>query len=73
MTYYKLRETQHSREGTNYTTYGIDAFDSKTDTLLESFPDLSFEKSEVTALITVCNKLQLDIVHLHDVVEDFIS
>ena len=73
MTFYELRETLHNKNGTTYTTYGIDAFDSKSNTLLESFPDLSFEKSEVTALITVCNKLQLDIVHLHDVVEDFIS
>ena len=74
MNCYRLRSDKLFNEDTgNYTTYGIDVFDSQSDMLLRSVSDISLEKSAVQLLVSQCNKLCLDIIHLDDVIEDFLG
>ena len=71
---YKLRKDNlfHQDIG-NYSSYGIDAVDKKSGISICSILDISLEKEPLEKLIFLCNKLHLDIIHLDDVVEDFLS
>ncbi len=68
MTLYKLYETsiEHNK------TYGIVAVDSISKLTIRIIPDISVNKAEIEKLIDQCNNLQLDIIHLNDVVLDFL-
>lgn len=63
---------------TNYNnihTYGIAAavnYDGYF-VLIESFNDLSTDKHSVECLANMCNNLNLDILHLKDIVDDFLT
>ena len=71
---YKLRKDNlfHQDIG-NYSSYGIDAVDKKSGIPIRSILDVSLEKEPLEKLIFLCNKLRLNIIHLDDVVEDFLS
>ena len=71
---YKLRKDNlfHQDIG-NYSSYGIDAVDKKSGIPIRSILDVSLEKEPLENLIFLCNKLHLNIIHLDDVVEDFLS
>ena len=73
MVFYKLRKDKlyHKDIGT-YSSYGIDAFENFADATVRSIPDISFEKETLETLIHLCNCLNLDIIHLDDVIEDFL-
>ena len=49
--------------------YGIAAMEGAA--ILDAFLDLSLDRGLVTELVTQCNVLGLDLIHLPDVVEDF--
>jgi hypothetical protein len=71
---YKLRKDNlfHRNIG-SYSSYGIDAFDDSSSNPIHSILDISTEKDSLENLICLCNESQLDIVHLDDVVEDFLT
>lgn len=74
MNCYRLRSDKlFLQDAGEYITYGIDVFDSQSDMLLRSVSDISTEKSSVQLLVSQCNKLCLDIIHLDDVIEDFLG
>ncbi len=68
MTLYKLYETSIEHDK----TYGIVAVDSITKLTLRTIPDISVDKAEIEKLIAQCNNLQLDIIHLNDIIYDFL-
>ena len=70
---YKLRKDNlfHQDIG-NYTSYGIDVVDEMSGLSIYFILDISTEKKPLENLISLCNKLRLDIIHLNDVVEDFL-
>lgn len=41
--------------------------------LLQSFSDVCADSAELEELVRLCNELELDCVHLADVVEDFLA
>ena len=53
--------------------FGIAAIESVNKTVLESYPDLSINFDLVENLVNTCNRLELSIIHLRDVVEDFLA
>ena len=57
--------------------YGIAAYaDAETDqtsTIVASVNDISSDREAVEKLVELCNSLELDVVHLNDVVEDFLG
>ena len=56
--------------GENHTTYGIITI-INGETIL-SIPDISADKEKLEKLISTMNKYNLSVIHLHDVIEDFL-
>ena len=56
-------------------TFGIAllAKNENCSVLIKAIPDLSTDQMEVEKLAGLCNKLQLDPIHLDDVVDDFLT
>ena len=67
--HYVLLESRLERR----TCYGIAAvtMNDGIEIILQSFVDLSSDRYEVAKLVRLCNKLNLSLCHLPDVVEDF--
>lgn len=59
-------------DGKVYTVYGIDVVNESGITE-KSVKDVFFDFSEAVKFVNNCNTLQLDIVHLMDVVEDILG
>lgn len=59
------------RESGLYRTYGIEACENGTP--IAAIPDISLDRDAVAGLVLACNRGRLDVVHLHDVVEDFLE
>lgn len=73
MVFYKLRKDKLFLKDVGfYSAYGIDVFDGISKSHVRSIPDISLEKEPLEKLIHLCNYLDLDIVHLDDIVEDFL-
>lgn len=58
-------------EGIAYTTYGIGAL--KNGILQKHIPDVSTSFNEIKDLVLTCNENDLSLIHLDDVIEDFIG
>ena len=58
-------------EGTEYTVWGVDLFENGA--LLESVPDVFFEREKAEYYIGLFNELELDPIHLYDVIEDILG
>lgn len=58
-------------------SYGIDVYVSTklncTAVTVASVKDVTSDKTRLDALVQKCNDLQLSLVHLYDVLEDFIA
>lgn len=72
MTYtYKIQPgTAYDEDGNTHTVYGIDLFADGE--ILNSLPDIFFNKQKAKELVALCNTLDLSPLHLIDVVEDAI-
>ena len=59
-----------SDEGVTYEAYGI-----KAQLLADivEISDVTTEREEIDALVDMCNREELDIIHIYDVVEDFLA
>lgn len=74
MTCYKLRKDKLFCEDTgNYTAYGLDIYNAKTEKLIRSIKDICLKKEHLEALIAKCNKLQPNLIHIDDIIEDFLT
>ena len=70
---YRLNETTVTDEdGETYTVYGIEAVD-ESGNILESFHDIFFDRAKAEEFVDSCNKYEVLLIHLADVVEDAIS
>ena len=73
MTCYKLRKDRlFCEDAGNYTAYGMDIYNDKTEKLILSIKDICLNKEHLEILISNCNKLQPDIIHIGDIIEDFL-
>ncbi len=71
ITYKLSEESFESDDGDSYISFGVIA-ESDKGKIIASVLDLSTERSEVERLISLCNELELDPIHLNDVAEDFV-
>ena len=71
-TYCMRKDTIHDEDGKRYTVYGIEAVNSKGK-ILESFPDIFFDRQEAKRFVNLCNENDLELIHLADVVEDALA
>ncbi len=74
---YGLTEETYSFGEDSRKSYGIaaysDAEDDETAAVVLSIHGITSDKEKLSALIDTCNRLELSILHLSDIVEDFIS
>lgn len=74
---YAVAEEKHSLGNESRTSYGIVAYaNAEQDgmaTIVASVRDITYDKNRLRKLVDDCNRFELSTVHLHDVVEDFLS
>ena len=72
---YLTIRTDFMDDGTIYTAYGIAAVENcgGSPAVIRSFTDLCPDNTPVEQLVWYCNKLQLDVIHLPEVAEDFLA
>ncbi len=74
---YQMIEEEACLEGEKRTSYGIVAYadaENKGPFIIQTaIHDVSLEKEEPLDLVHTCNRLELSILHLYDVVEDFLA
>ena len=73
---YGIVETHNSVDGNTYTSYGIAAYaraeHSDTVPMIASINNITTDRKKLTELVQSCNLLKLSLIHLNDVVEDFL-
>lgn len=74
---YGIIEEKYIIDDTVRTSYGIAAYaDPKEDggaTVISSAHDITTDKHKLSELISICNQQELSVIHLSDVIEDFIA
>lgn len=68
---YELIEGSYTVESETHIGYGI-ALKNMINGKCISFHDISIEKKDILKLISLCNELQLDPIHIRDVIDDFL-
>ena len=70
---YLLQESIISDDdGKNRTVYGITATDAEG-SFSESYPDIFLNKEKAEQFVDLCNKNELSLCHLSDVIEDILN
>ena len=73
---YAISEEKYTFGDEVRTSYGIVAYSNAeqdgSKTIVASVRDITSDKTSLTKLVNDCNRLELFIVHLNDVVEDFL-
>lgn len=72
ITYILCRETYKSKRSERI-TYGIAAYAEDKQTCITKLHDITSDKKALAELVSLCNRLQLSPIHLHDVIEDFLT
>lgn len=67
--YYTLNKTANNK---NYLSFGISARNEKNE-IIKEINDISIDETKMKRLIANCNKLKLSIVHINDIIEDFLN
>lgn len=74
---YGILEEKHTLCGISRISYGIAAYanaeEDGTAAVLASIGDITSNKQKLEALVFYCNRLELSVVHLKDIVEDFLG
>lgn len=72
--YQTFAERRYNRESGEYIAYGLKVFESGAEgSPLKIVPDISVDRDAVVQLARKCTAGQLSLLHLEDVIEDFIS
>ena len=73
---YGITEEIYTLGSDSRKSYGIVAYSNadtdKTATIVAAIHDITSDKQKLLELVQLCNKLQLSVIHLGDVVEDFL-
>ncbi len=74
---YGIVKEEHICGKTSRISYGVAAYadveSNGTATVVAQINDVSLDKKSVTELVERCNRSNLSLCHLNDVVEDFIA
>ena len=73
---YGIVETQEAINGNTYTSYGIAAYaqeeQNRAATVIASINNITTDRIRLAELVQNCNLQKLSLIHLDDVVEDFL-
>ena len=74
---YGMTEEIYSRGSDSRTSYGIAAYahgdEEGTATVIAAVHDITSNRQALANLVSLCNRLELSVLHLDDVVEDFLA
>ncbi len=74
---YGVTEEVYSHSGSSRRSYGIAVYsDSSGDgiaTILASVNDISSDREKLEELVEICNRSELSMIHLNDVIDDFLA
>ena len=72
--YYTVKESLYNEEVGSFTAYGIGVCETNpyTRKTLKYISDVFLDQKKAEKIVGLCNRLQLDPIHLFDVVEDAI-
>ena len=71
--YKVIKENLQNCEFGNYVAYGIAVCLKSTNIILISISDVFLEKERAKKLVELCNKNNLELIHLKEVVEDAVG
>lgn len=72
ITYILCREAYKSKRSERI-AYGIATYAEDGQTCITKLHDITSDKDALAELVDLCNRLQLSPIHLHDVIEDFLT
>ena len=74
---YTLIEEEFISYNITYTSYGINVCEDLNGcgetSVVASIHDITTDKLKLSKLISSCNRLKLSVIHLSDIIEDFLS
>ena len=74
---YGITEEKYTLGQQTRISYGIAAYSNSeidgTATIIASIHDISEDKEKLSRLVQTCNCLELSVIHLRDVIEDFLG
>lgn len=74
---YGVTEEVYSLSGNSRKTYGIAVYSNSPDdgiaTVLASFNDITSDRVKLEKLVEICNRDELSLIHLNDVINDFLA
>lgn len=74
---YGVTEEKYSLGGVSRTAYGIAAYAAAdvdgTATVVASVHDVTDDRQKLSEFVELCNRLELSVCHLLEVVEDFLA
>lgn len=73
--YYYVKEKLHTLEFGNYTSYAISAYKHHNNkrTRIAYISDVFLDESDARNFINLCNSMELDPIHLNEVIEEAIT
>lgn len=74
---YEMIEETYSFEGNVRCSYGIAAYaNADTDgtaTIVASVHDITADRQALAELVSLCNRLEISLLHLDNIIEDFLA
>lgn len=61
----------NQNKNNSHLEFGIDVFDEGI--LIKSIPSISEDKKEIEKILSVCYELDIELCHLDDVIEDYLT
>ncbi len=55
-----------------YRSYGVEISDENYN-IIRIIDDVSVDKEAISSLVSLCNQLKLDVIHIDDVIDDFLK
>lgn len=68
---YSVVESECEMDGYSYKGYGMRVQNAKTKKA-DTYFDVTTNREDMERLVSLCNELQLDAIHIEDVIEDFL-
>lgn len=73
ITYRVIKNDFENSEIGSYTSYGICAYNDEIKNEIYSYSDVFLRFDKAVSFAKMCNELQLDVVHLPNVIEDYLQ
>ena len=73
---YEITEEAYSSGASTHISYGIAAYACNEDgdiAIIDGIQNITADKQSLLALVALCNRLELSVLHLREVIDDFLA